>query len=508
MLRVSFDKNTKTFICQCSFDEREYPKSAGFFWSPVSKKWETKHITKAVRLREFFDESAKEYISGNSLVETPWSGGSSYPCPKNQELLLFQKAAVAFALSRNHSYLALEQGLGKTPIGVVLINALKTSTVIICPPFLVANWKRELSIWRTGTPSDPVSIASSREAEEKKAEDVVIIPDSLIDSPAVQDFLASREYKLLLVDEAHRFKNMKTKRSLALYEKIIPNIPKVVFLSGTPMPNRPMELYAPLRYLAHDLINFQSMHDYGVRYCAAYQHSHGWDYSGASNLIDLSRKIKPFMLRYTKAEMLTELLPKEERIVVIDAKKGSREVRKLEFALRKKFGESLSTYLEKGNLGDLVRYRREVGELKIPHAIDYVENIIENSDEKFLVYAWHTDTIDALSKAFNCPFIDGRVPVKEREKLVTKFQEGKHRMMVGQISTMVGYTLTRAKRVIFVEASWSPTDNQQAADRIHRIGQDESVLIDYLVLADTIDERIIRSFVMKEKVQARVGLGR
>jgi SWI/SNF-related matrix-associated actin-dependent regulator 1 of chromatin subfamily A len=473
------------------------PKSVGFFWSPVSRQWETKKISIAARLREHFDQSAEKQIEVNSLeISPPWPSGVLIP--PDQQLLDFQDAGARFALQRNHSYLAFEQGLGKTPTAISILNTIGSPTLIICPPFLVENWKRELSKWLLKKSEPALNIESGKAVDISPKAPVVILPDSLLDRKAIQEYAAARDFGLLIVDEAHRFKSPTTKRTLAL-KSIAASIPRKVFLSGTPMPNRPAELFPVVSAYAADTIDFMNFHDFAVKYCNAYQNQHGWDYSGASNVEELGEKIKPFMLRFTKDEMLPELEPKEERTILLSGVAERRQIKKMESSIVKKFG-SVANIVKKQNLGEIAGYRREVGVKKISRAVEYIKDILESTTEQLLVFAWHVEVLEELTRQItDAELIYGATKNYERDQIVLRFQEEKTRVIVAQISTMVGYNLTKASRCIFVEASWSPADNAQAADRAHRIGQKDSVTVDYLVLAGSIDERVVNSFTIKQK---------
>lgn len=502
---VKFDQATKTFVCECDYKNKDIPKFAGFHFNPMTKLWETKKFANAIKLQDFFDDTAKRQIGQKAFIKTAWTGRFIHP--KDQSLKEFQLRAAKFALERNHSYLALEQGLGKTPTACVVINSVGLKTLIVCPPFLVENWKRELKAWLV-TGLEFQSINSGKQIEFKsKPPTVIILPDTLLDRPAIKDFIQGQEFGLLVVDEAHRFKTPNSKRSKVLYEFLTTLIPKVVMLSGTPMPNRPIELYPVLSNLAPQLINFLSWHDYGLKFCNAYQSHWGWDYGGASNLTQLRNQIEDFMLRETKETCLPELPAKVERQIVL-TREDQKEVRKIEKSLFQKFGEEPESFIKRQNLGEIASYRKELGLSKVQVALEYIAEILANTGEQLLVFAWHTEVLAKLEAALKdcskCEIIDGSTPMKARQFIVDGFQNGRIRVLLAQVQTMVGYNLTRASRCIFVECSWSPADNSQATDRAHRIGQKDAVIVDYLVLAKTFDEKIMNTLLYKRKLIDKV----
>jgi SWI/SNF-related matrix-associated actin-dependent regulator 1 of chromatin subfamily A len=489
MPRVSYNTKTKVFSFHGLPSERGLPEKAQFFFNPMTRAWETAKLSRAIRLREYFDESARELIECTSVKVEPWPGNPIVP--PHQKLKAFQILAVKFALERNHSYIAFEQGLGKSVIGCTLINTVSLPTLIICPTFLVETWKREIRAWVRGGNLDVVDTGKPL---PKFGRDVLIIPDNLLERENVQELLRDRDFGLLIVDEIHRFKNAEAKRTANLFKKIIPLVPKVVGLSGTPMPNRPIELFPVLSHLAHDTIDYMKLHDYGSKFCNGHETKFGWDYRGSSNLTQLHRQIHGrFMFRKTKEEVLPELEPKEERIIVLAPPVPVAMLKKAK-TLERKYG-SVPEIIKRKSLGDIAAYRRELGLLKVPPALEYIREVLDTTSESILVFAWHTGTLGALYSGLNQDYstalIDGSVPMQRRDEIVEKFQKGKTRVLVAQVQTMVGLTLTRATRGVFVEFSWSPADNDQAADRMHRIGQKDSVTIDYLVLAKTHDETVM-----------------
>jgi len=274
------------FIARAAYDEREIPRKAAFCWSPERKTWYTTIHRDAARLRDFADESAKKELNRILIHVTPWAGG--IPVPKEQRPLKFQNPAAKFLLERNRAYLAADPGLGKTIIAAMVMNALHHSGaewafVYVCPPFLTRTVAEELHKWCRFTPTIHVLIVADSMFWRTKGK------------AQVEKFLSRTGKRFaLFVDEAHRYKNAETQRGRALFGDeagtpgLLPRFERAYFLSGTPMPNRPLELWPILHHAAPETINFMRFFDYGRRYCAAVKNDFGWDFSGASNLEELS----------------------------------------------------------------------------------------------------------------------------------------------------------------------------------------------------------------------------
>ena len=125
------------------------------------------------------------------------------------------------------------------------------------------------------------------------------------------------------------------------------------------------------------------------------------------------------------------------------------------------------------------------------------------------MFAHHTHIIDGLIDGlteFNPVKVTGSVKNEDRQTAVDAFQTDKAcRVFIGNIKAAgVGLTLTAASHVIFVEASWSPADIQQAADRCHRIGQKDNVTVDLLTISESIDSLVLHSVLTKMDVIDRI----
>lgn len=510
------------FICRCSFEERNLPKESGFRWDQTNKRWFTKSAQVAARLRDYCDETAKTQISKTRLDVETWTGGLSFS--KEETLRPFQENAALFALSRNRSYLGLDPGLGKTPIAATIAQTLDSKTptavVYICPPFLTRNTEAEFSKWA------PKLAVKRYHPDENKAQ-VMIVPDSMINRDLTQEniyhfikYVKGRGFQtLLVVDEAHRYKNPTAARTKALLgskekEGLASLFDRIVYLSGTPMPNRPMELFPILNHSAPQTIHNMNYFEFGRKYCAGHRNDFGWDFSGASNLTELSANVLgTFMLRMKKDEVLKELPPKTEEMVLI-GENLTPKLAGLDAKILEHYSpEDLMEGRIKAELGadtlHLSTYRKELGIAKAGAAAEYINFLLEDSDESLLVFAIHTDVIEQLKKelaSYDPLVITGQTKMEDRHAIVKTFQTDKNRrVFIGNIQAAgVGLTLTKATRVIFAEFSWVPADNDQASDRAHRIGQTDNVFVQYLVYKNSVDKAVIETVLKKRKITARL----
>lgn len=509
LVRVTFEKPNR-FVCICDWKDREIPRRAKFLWSADDKYWYTTTFEHAAKLRTYFDKPLRDKTNRVSVVEVPWS--SRVPIlAMGQAAKPHQIEGFNFAMSRNHSYLAFDMGLGKSATSIMVINQLylenkAAKVLIIVPPFLITNWIREIETfkaWRIST----LAIRTSRMIQFG---DVTIVPDSLFIDNNLVSMIKARSFDLIVVDEAQRFLTEDSKRTKALFgevmgQGIVHKAEKVILLSGTPMRRGPMELWPALHALAYNEIDFRSRHKYGLDFCDAHQEEifngrTAWNYKGASNLDILKEKIEGSFILTKKLEdhvkSLKGLL--SERVVVLDAKLSAKTL-KLDKSLQVR-PPPLEKLVGSQGLGAIAEYRKLLSLEKVKPSAEYVKNILETTEESVLVFLHHTEAILAMEKAlakYNPAVIYGKVKTKDRDDIEKSFQAGKTRVLIANIGTMVGLNLTRASRCVFAESSWSSTDNDQARSRAFRIGQESRVVVDYITLANTLDEYVLSRVIKK-----------
>lgn len=522
-MQVSFSDNI--FACRCHFEERHIPKDAGFKWDNLEHVWFTQNHGVAARLLPYLDESAKKEIARVRITIETWTRGLAVP--KGEELYDYQVNTCLFSLSRNRSYAALKPGLGKTPIAAVVAQTLDDSlqgmlsVIYLSPPHLTRNAEAEFKRW---APRLTVERYDKDNILNFKF-DVTIIPDSLIARAEVRNEIKNFTKKchqhlintILFVDEAHRFKNDTAGRTQSLFgTKQKPSVAslfnRIVYLSGTPMPNRPIELYPVLAHSAPESIHNMSRHEYALHYCGAYENQWGWDYSGATNIDELAAQITDkFMIRYDKDVL--DLPEKIEEMVVLNPNMSPRLTKLSKEILNTLNVDDLMKGRIQAKLGKddlhLSTYRKELGVLKAREASDFVKFILEETEENVLVFAIHKEVIatlsDELSK-YHPLVITGDTRMELRHEYVKQFQSDKERrVFIGNIQAAgTGLTLTKATRVVFAEFSWVPADNEQASDRAHRIGQKDNVYVQYLVYENSVDKAVIETVLRKKKVTAKI----
>lgn len=493
------------YAVKCAFENRDVPKKAGFSFDKDEGVFFTPSVQVAARLREYADKETKRRIDRSLLRYEPWSG--CIPFPDGLSPKAYQIEAALFSLSRNRSYQAIAPGLGKTIVATLISNALPSAGIVyVCPAFLTLNVQEEFRKW---APKRRTSVYGRDDLDG----DVLIVPDSIIHRPEVLEVLRkfvgiySRVSEcILFTDEAHRFKEPKSLRTAALFEYIFPLFDRAIFLSGTPRPNRNMELYPVISKAAPELIDYMSRFDFGRRYCAGHRDSMGhWDFSGDSNSRELAeRVVGKFMNRIRKSDVL-DLPPKLEEMVIV----GENLTPKLADLDAKILAKNSPEDLMQAEIGveHVSTYRKELGIAKVPVALPFIRSILDDTEEAVIVVAHHKDVVAKLVdglRDYEPLVITGDVEKFKRHAVAREFLSNpKRRLIVINIQAGgIGYNLTKASRVVFVEFSWTPADNEQAGDRAHRIGQASTVLCQYLVFKNSLDRKVMEACFRKKRANA------
>ena len=490
----------------------------GFIKNFATNTFQTTNPIKAARFRRYADSKCERLFNKLLLKRHPFpAGGLISP----MELKPFQREqGIPFILERNRSYLAHEAGLGKSAQVIVAVNSKPGQTLIICPSFLKINWAREITKWTVGFPE--IKMIGEDAKEFNHNADYIICSDSMVFKTWVLELLAKIKFRFVAVDEAHRFKNSGALRTTAVFGGRIMEKGKVkvksngliyrsehsVMLSGTPLLRSAIDLWPVLYAMAPETIQFMNYQEFGYRYTNPFEDSYGVvHFQGSNNEAELNSRIMgTFMQRITKADVLKELPSKLREVIFIGGDKLHPEVALMNQQLTRTLQE---TEVEKPeSLKDYAIVNHEIGLAKVKMVAAYVLNVLEYTNESILLFAHHIDVVERLKsllEKYNPLVINGGVENTERTKIQDKFQNKQCRIIIGNLGAMnLGLTLTAGNRAMFCEFDWNYATNEQGEDRIHRIGQTESVLIQYFVLTDTLDEIKMTSMLSKKESSERV----
>ena len=539
LLTTGEHEGKTVFIWEGTYDDRMLPKQAKFRWDPDHKRWWTKDATSAVKLEQYADKSAQKLLGKfQEILADSRATDADIDIPSNEGLkyMPFQKGGINYALQREGTLIGDEMGLGKTIQAIGLINGLPPlkKVLVICPASLKQNWVNELNKWLVHSYSVVAQGAKGKKERYFLEADIIVINYEVLKK--YHNEIHSTNWDLLIVDECHYLKNNQAQRTQEVvgckswdpdHKDFKPTLQakRRVFLTGTPILNRPIELWPVINYL--DPETWRSFWFFVKRYCNAYQTRYGWDMSGVSNKQELQDKLRgSVMVRRLKEEVLTELPPKTRQLIPI-----SNEIPKATLEkINKAFEQIQDKYIDAKSLLDAARdsgdedayrkaannlhnigeasfteisaIRKDVALAKIPVLVKVVEDAIES--HKVVVFVWHHDVAHALQEAFKdkCVVITGETPVNGRQALVERFQSDPEvKVFIGSIKAAgVGFTLTASSHVIFGEVDWVPANITQAEDRCHRIGQEDNVLVQHLVIDGTLDVNLIQSILDKQDI--------
>lgn len=444
------------------------------------------------------------------------------------ELFQHQKEGIIFLKEKGKAILADEMGLGKTRQAIIAAGDESDEAIlVVCPASLKINWEREIHIVY---PEDRVAVLQGGDVEEAMAESdqaawIVINYDILAKH---QDWLAqwAQEGRIEtgIFDEFHYAKDTKairTKASLTIAQYL----KRIFGLTGTPVLNRPIEMFSMLRAIQHPLAwNPEKSlpklrRDYSVRYCDGklriiFRRGGGvmrfWEEKGATRLPELRELTREVFLRRTKEEVLD--LP-AKIVSVVDVQLTPEDQKEydtaweqyLDYVAANPLKKDLEGILNAQGLVELTKLKQVCSLSKVKRIVADIDNMVEQGT-KVIVFSQYTETIRQIAaalreKKIGTVTLTGENDMQERQEAVDGFQKNDDIMaFVANIKAGgIGLTLTAASHVIFADMEWSPELHRQAEDRAHRIGQTGTVNVYYYVAEKTIEEDIIDILTSKQE---------
>lgn len=420
----------------------------------------------------------------------------------NKTLHPFQSVGSSFLASNFHALLADEPGLGKTIQAIAAVEAVDaTRVLVVCPASVRLNWRQE--------------IRECLGANHRCVWDVISYHNATSSTRRDQLWGA---YDVIILDEAHFLKTPDSQRTQAIFgngERGLARRAKYIWaLTGTPVLNRPRELYPVLKTLSP---NFASMSyaAYAQRYCGAFFDGRSLNDKGATHLEELADKLKGFMLRRTKKEVMPELPPKVFSRVPLDVTAEDLiDVRAEEDLIVDRPAKLSTIHEDFSALGDMSRLLRLTGMAKARAAVEFLEELIDGGVSKVVVFARHRDVITSLEKGLalrkrKAAVYHGGMSDDQKMSEVERFKKDPTlSVFIGQIQAAgVGINGLQevASHVVFAELSWVPGETGQAVDRCHRIGQPADSVNVYLLHAPgTLESAVLAVHDGKEKVIARL----
>lgn len=435
------------------------------------------------------------------------AGKEKYVVPKNlqAELRGYQEDGFRWMSRLAHwgagACLADDMGLGKTiqSLALLLSRGKRGASLVIAPASVMLNWKSEIERF---SPSLTAWVMHDADCDRKKlvesaAEfDIVLTTYGLLIKEA--ELLASREWNVIILDEAHTIKNKETKMSKAAMEL---HAEFRLLLTGTPLQNHLGEIWNLFQFANPGLLgSFQHFNENFIQPIEK-----GED---KQRQIQLKKIVQPFLLRRTKAQVLNELPEKTEITLSVELSEEER-------ALYENIRQQAMLNLEENSssamqaLAEITRLRQAACHPALVHkelnmassktqAFLKLTDELVNNNHRALVFSQFTSHLALIrqeldAKGIDYLYLDGSISVNERAALVKTFQTGEQPLFLISLKAGgTGLNLTAADYVIHLDPWWNPAVEDQASDRAHRIGQTRPVTIYRLISAQTIEEKIIQ----------------
>jgi SWI/SNF-related matrix-associated actin-dependent regulator 1 of chromatin subfamily A len=379
--------------------------------------------------------------------------------------------------------------------------------VVVCPATLKWNWAAEAAhhlnlraeILEKTTPPRSNGVYASKRGRW------IINYDILY---AWVDWLRALGPRLVVGDEVQYISNPNSRRGKA-FRALARGVPHRLGLSGTPLTHRPAEIF----HIAHILWpdKFPSYVDFGWKYCQPEKLFGEWKFRGAANLELLNKKLRRYgFIRRLKKDVL-KYLPKKTRTVL-----------PVDISDRAQYNQAVANFIEwlrtynpaKANpkeraerLVQIGYLKRLAAKLKMPAVIEWIQNYLDGTDSKLIVFGIHKAILGPLHEKFpDSVLLDGAVVGRKRQMVINQFTNDKRtRILFGNIvAAGVGWNGTAAGAVAFAELPWDPAASVQGEDRIHRIGQHNAANIYYLVARNTIEEMLVALLQRKQRILDKV----
>ena len=401
---------------------------------------------------------------------------------------------------------AWDPGLGKSLVSLGYgERKQKRPITVVCPASLKWNWERECEKhfgWRAAV------LSGRRPAKRGPFHD---FPVTVINYDILHDWLPvlqSYGSELLVIDESQKLAGRTTRRTKAT-RALARGVKHRLALSGTPMLNRPADLWATLNVLRPDL--FGPFFPYALDFCAAKKMPWAWDFSGVSNPQKLNRVLaENLMIRLRKEDVLKDLPPVRAVVVPVELSDHKQyELAEKDFVLwlATHKPEKMTNALRAERLTRMGYLKRLAAALKMPNVYDWADVFLESSEEKIILFGIHREgVVDATHARYKDRaevIHGGTVGVRRQENFDRFLNDRRKRILVGNIEAAgTGLSALGVPNVAFMELAWRPTDHDQAIARVHGVGRGvagrRSVAY-FFVAKGTIEEHVMDVLQYKQK---------
>jgi SWI/SNF-related matrix-associated actin-dependent regulator 1 of chromatin subfamily A len=532
---LTYNKATHDYVVFS--DDEKKAKEIGLTLSTNShgpngeKVWSTKIPYAAMPYWEEADARAKERLAPlrkdyENSWRTTWDG-PSFPHPSTApngdplDFMPYQNAGIDYGIQHEDVLIGDEPGLGKTGQAIGIANQLQMERVlVICPANIRLNWKKEIHKWSTMPNPRTYPIIKATNGVSPSA-NFTMVSYELARNEHLHKALCELKWDMIVIDEAHYLKEKSAQRTHAvfgggrkhIYSKsvLVDQAEKVVALTGTPLPNRPRECFTIANALCPESIDWMTFDEFAFRFNPS-----GREFNQFTNAVynreekgrlpELNARLRSnFMIRRHKKDVLKDLPDKRYELTYIEPTGAIADIiareRMLDFSI-----DDLSDPFAQ-IWGQISTIRREMGEAKLPRAIEHIRYLLDVVElPKVLVFFHHREVMDrfrAEMAKYGVVEMRGGMTANAKQKSIDDFiSDPTKRIFSGQMDS-AGVGIDGLQGVcahcVVVEAAWVPGVNEQAIDRLHRKGQHGNVVAQFLVVEGSLDERILAAILEKSE---------
>ena len=435
------------------------------------------------------------------------------------DLYSYQAEDVQRILESNSMLLFHEMGVGKTPISLAVCELSKFKRVlIVCPNSLRWEWARQIKEW-TGEDAG-VSLRAARKRLDNfflQPTKYYVINYESIRITRYREIITGLPWDCIILDEGHKLKNSRTLQTKGVINLVLAHPKtKLLILTGSPIINNPGDLFTLLCMARPDKYKPAFKREFIENYCY-YRHTrYGIQIYGTKNLDSLRKETSSFTIRRTKKEVLPFLPSKFYRrpeLSLLPAQRQAYDQMESELFVMLDSGESLTA---PGVLAKLTRLRqlnlepRILGVEAPSSKTEFLDDLIESFEgngQKLVIFSCFAKYIYYLSLRYSkigLVRLTGEENAEKRAISIARFQSDPNiKLALGTIQAAgEGITLTAASNVCLMDLWWSPAVNMQAIDRLHRIGQKNSVQVIIPENLNTIDQSLHKILRRKEEYTA------
>lgn len=435
----------------------------------------------------------------------------------------YQLEALGFGIEKGNIINGDDVGLGKTFEAIMYAETTNSfPCLVIVPASVKYNWyEKWLEI--TGEKRN-VSVIESKETKKHKNNwnaDVVIINYDILGKKqgrgTAMKFaqLVETNWGMVVIDEAHFLKNKTSQRAQAA-KKItqISDDVKIQLLTGTATMSKPVELWNLLKLCKVDEFIAVDWYQFVRRYCGGYKGKFGWVTDGATNTLELNKKLRETCyIRREKREVLTEM-PDVTKQVIQMAISNLKDITAantnfIQYIIDTKGEEAAEAAMEAEHLVALGMMRKLAIEGKAK-AIELYLKDWKESGKKLVVFGIHKELLIHLAEKFKCPLIAGGVSSKQKQEIVKHWIKSDDIFLFANMEsagTGVDGLQLVCSNMLIIELPWRPSDLTQVIGRLDRSGQEEPVTVTFALSDDTIDSEMFEMLADKELVTEAVNKG-